>query len=103
MLSPLLSGEAKMKKMTILVPATVATALLTAVVFASTPTSETQGTPAKAPNRAEIYAVATCGASAEVATVQAASWQNALGSKRVVDRALVLAKGNATQPCDPIN
>lgn len=92
-----------MKKMTILVPATVATALLTAVVFASTPTSETQGTPAKAPNRAELFAIATCDAPAGVATVQATTWQNALGSKRAHDRALVLAKGSAAEPCDPIN
>jgi hypothetical protein len=92
-----------MKKMTILVPATVATALLTAVVFASTPTSETQGTVAKAPNRAELFAIATCDAPAGVATVQATSWQNALGSKRALDRALVLAKDSAAEPCDSIN
>lgn len=92
-----------MKKMTILVPATIATALLSAVVFASTPTSESNGTPAKAPNRAELFAVATCGAPAGVATVQAASWQDALGSKRALDRALVLAKDGAAVPCDPVN
>lgn len=92
-----------MKMMTILVPATVATALLTAVVFASTPTSVSNDTPAQVPNRAEVFAIASCGAPADVATVQATSWQNALGSKRVVDRALVLAKDSAAEPCDAIS
>lgn len=89
-----------MKKMTILVPATIATMLISAVVFASTPTSETQANPAKAPNRAEVFAIDTCAAASGAATVQATNWQNALGGKRVLDRALVLAKAGSAQPCD---
>lgn len=90
-----------MKNLTILVPASIATMLISAVVFASTPTSETQTSPAKAPNRAEVFTVATCGSPSMVETVQATNWQSALGSKRVLDRALVLAKDGAAQPCEP--
>jgi hypothetical protein len=93
--SPPLAGDLKMKKMTILVPVSISSILLSAVVFAATPTSETQGTPATAPNRAEVFAVAACGEPAVSVAAQAQSWQNALGNKRVQDRALVLAKGNA--------
>ncbi len=92
-----------MKKMTILVPATIATAMLSAVVFASTPTSESKGTPAKAPNRAEVLDVATCAVPAPVATVQTTGWHNALGSKRVQDRALIQARDGAAKPCAPIS
>ena len=90
-----------MKRMTILVPASIATVLVSAMVFASTPTANPEATPAKAPNRAELFAIETCGAASGVATVQATSWQNALGGKRVQDRVLVLAKADAAQPCDP--
>ncbi|WP_137112316.1 hypothetical protein [Rhodobacter sp. SY28-1] len=89
-----------MKQTTILVPASIATVLFSAMVFASTPTANPEAVPAKAPNRAELFAIDTCGAGSDVATVQATSWQNALGGKRVMDRALVLAKDGAAQPCD---
>ena len=90
-----------MKRLTILVPASIATVLVSAVVFASTPTVNPEVSPAKAPNLAELFAIETCGAASGAATVQATSWQNALGGKRVQDRALVLAKADAAQPCDP--
>lgn len=90
-----------MKNLTILVPASIATMLISAVVFASTPTSETQTSPAIAPNRADLFVVDTCGAPAAVETVQATNWHSALGSKRILDRAVVLAKDGAAQPCEP--
>jgi len=91
-----------MKKMTILVPVALSSILLSAVVFASTPTSETQGTPATAPNRADVFAVAACGAPAVAVLADAHSWQDSLGNKRVLDRALVLAKASAdpAMACD---
>lgn len=87
-----------MKKMPILVPVAVSSVLLSAMVFAATPTSNTQGTPATAPNRAEVFAAAACDAPADSVVAQAHSWQNALANKRAQDRALVLAKAGSCPP-----
>lgn len=83
-----------MKNLTILVPAAIAGALVAATVFAASPTISTMPTPANAPNRAEIFAVASCGMPAVSVAANAQSWQNALANKRVVDRALVLVKAS---------
>lgn len=88
--------------MTILVPATIASALLSAMVFASTPAADSKGTPAKAPNRAEVFAVATCGVPAPVDTIQTTGWHTAPAQKLVRKRALVKAKASGAEPCDPI-
>lgn len=94
-----------MKTLSILVPAAAAGVFLSAMVFASTPTSDTQGATAVAPNRAEVFAVAACGAPAVSVLANAQSWQNALGSKRIQDRALILAKAGTdlAAPCDSAN
>jgi hypothetical protein len=85
-----------MKKMTILVPVTLSSILLSAVVFASTVTTDAEGTTAKAPNRADLFSAAACGAPAVAVLADATSWQNALGNKRIQDRALLMpVKGNA--------
>jgi hypothetical protein len=94
---PHLAGESAMPKTTILVPAAIAAALLSATVFAGSPGTETTGLIAKAPNRAEVFAASTC-SDAAVAVVQAASWNDALATKRALDRDLVLASV-AAQGC----
>jgi hypothetical protein len=48
-----------MKKLSSLIPAAVATVLLSAMVLAAPQTSATSAAAAKAPNRAEAYALAT--------------------------------------------
>jgi hypothetical protein len=90
-------------KMSILVPVGAIGALAAAVVLASPITTTTDGEPAKAPNRAELYLAATCGVGAADAVSHAASWNNALGSKRALDRALVLASADAdaARDCEP--
>ncbi len=91
-----------MKKMPILVSVAVSSMLLSAVVFASTPASDAQATPAKAPNRAEVIVAAACDAPAVAILADAQSWQNALGNKRAHDRAVILAKAgsDAASGCD---
>ncbi|MES2916142.1 MAG: hypothetical protein V4753_13575 [Pseudomonadota bacterium] len=84
-----------MKKMSLLVPAAVSSILLSAVVLASPMTGTTQATPATAPNRAEVFVAATCAAPAVSVLADAQSWQNALGNKRIQDRALILAKAGS--------
>jgi hypothetical protein len=91
-----------MKKMSILVPVAAYSILLSAMVFASTPTSDTQGAPAQAPNRAEVFAAATCGVTAVSVMADAQSWQDALGNKRLQERALVRANASTdlANPCE---
>jgi hypothetical protein len=50
------AGDTVMPKLTILVPAAIAAALLSATVFASSPGTDSTGLVAKAPNRAEVFA-----------------------------------------------
>ncbi|MFN3993918.1 MAG: hypothetical protein ACK4IU_13535 [Tabrizicola flagellatus] len=79
-----------MKTMKILAAVAVSPVLLSAVVFASTTNVEMKGKPAVAPNRAEIFAEAECGAPVFlVAGVQ--SWQDALAAKRLHERSVTLA------------
>ncbi len=89
-----------MPKITILASASVAAALLSAVVFAASPTTDTEATVAKTPNRAEVFAASTCG---ETSVAQAAAWHTALGSKRVLDRSLILvaATSGTASDCAP--
>jgi hypothetical protein len=56
------------------------------VVLASPITTSTDGTVAKAPNRGEVHLALACDGVATVAAVQAASWQDALGSRRMLER-----------------
>lgn len=90
-------------KKPLLFVAALGTALVAAVVFASPMSTETKGTPAKTPNRAEAFLVATCGDDNYGALAQSQSWHNALGSKRAIDRELILAKGTpeSAKGCDP--
>jgi hypothetical protein len=83
-----------MKKISTFVPVTLAGVLFAAMVLAAPLGTETQGKPAKAPNRADVFAVAICADPAVTPASQAQSWHNALGSKRVHDRALILASSN---------
>jgi hypothetical protein len=87
-------------KMSILVSVGAVAALAAAVVLASPITTSTDGTLAKAPNRAEVYLAAACDGAA---VVRAASWQDALASKRMLDRQLVLASADADpgKVCSP--
>jgi hypothetical protein len=73
--------------------------LVAAVVLASPMSTETAGTPAVAPNRAEVHVVATCGAGAAAPD----SWHDALGTRRAAERDLVLvsATGDVAEVCDP--
>lgn len=82
-------------KTSILVSVGAIGALTAAMVFASPSTTDAEGIPSKAPNRAEAYQVASCGGSDLVAVSQTRGWHTALGSKRALDRALVLAGGDA--------
>jgi DNA-binding transcriptional regulator YdaS (Cro superfamily) len=68
-------------------------AVAAAMVLASPLETDTGATPAKAPNRAEAYMLATCGEVAPIAVSQAQDWHSALASRRLQDRELVLAKG----------
>ncbi len=81
-------------KTSVLLVATLGTALGAAVVLASPITTETDGAAAMAPNRAEVFVVATCSERASGTVAQAQSWHDALASKRATDRALILASGN---------
>lgn len=76
-------------------------ALAAAVVLASPMNTGTEGTSAKAPNRAEVFLAASCGEIAFGTEVHPASWNNALASKRAVDRDLVLANGKSAEGCIP--
>jgi hypothetical protein len=84
-------------KTSILVPVGAIGALVAAVVLASPMTTETVGSPATVPNRAEVFAVATCDEFAVSTVSDQQAWHNALGSKRALERNLILAGGAADQ------
>ncbi|MFN6924139.1 MAG: hypothetical protein ACK4P8_00655 [Tabrizicola sp.] len=86
-------------KTSILVPAAVVGGVAAALVLASPMNTGTEAEPAAAPDRAEVFAIADCGGMALTAVSEQTSWHDALGSKRVNDRALVLAKDGAAGSC----
>lgn len=88
-----------MKTYSILVPGALAGILVAAVVFAAPLDGGATGKPATAPDRSEIFANATCITGAATVSAQAQDWNSALGSKRIQDRALVLAAGTAAAAC----
>jgi hypothetical protein len=80
-----------MKTMKILAAVAVSPVLLSAVVFASTTNVEMKGKPAVAPNRAEIFAEAECGAPVFLVAGEVQSWQDALAARRLHERSVTLA------------
>ena len=79
-----------MQTMKILAAVAVSPVLLSAVVFASTTNVELKGKPAMAPNRAEIFAEAECGAPVFRVAAEVQSWQDALAAKRLHERSVTL-------------
>ena len=69
------------------------------MVLASPMNTGTEAEPAVAPNPAEILAVADCGEMALTTVSGQTGWHNAVGSKRVSDRTLVLARDGAAGSC----
>jgi hypothetical protein len=90
-----------MRNISTLVPVAIVGVLMSAMVLAQTSGGEAEVTPAKAPNRAEVIVVATCGGDA-FALSHPQGWHDALGAKRVHDRALAIG-GNTefAAACDP--
>jgi streptogramin lyase len=82
-------------KTSILVPVGAIGALVAAVVLASPMTTEIAATPAMTPNRAEVFAVADCGAPAIISASDQQAWHSALGKKRALERDLILAGGTS--------
>lgn len=80
-----------MHTMKVLAAVAASPILLSAVVFASTPEAKLTGKPGGAPNRAEVFAAADCGATAYHVAEHVQTWQDALAAKRLHDQALVLA------------
>ena len=87
-------------KTSIFVPVGVVGAFVAAVVLASPMSTGTVGEPAVAPNRAEVFASATCADPAAISVSDQTSWQNALGSKRALERGLILASGASAVAID---
>jgi hypothetical protein len=81
-------------KTSILVSVGAIGALTAAMVLASPMSTDGEDMPSQAPNRAEAYEEASCGGSDLVTVSQAQGWHTALGSKRALDRALVLASAD---------
>jgi hypothetical protein len=84
-------------KTSILVPVGAIGALVAAVVLASPMATDTAAIPATMPNRAEVFAAVTCGDLAASTVSDQQGWQDALGSKRVLERNLMLAGGTVDQ------
>ncbi len=94
-----------MRNISTLVPLAIAGVLLSAMVLAAPLDGSAVGTPAKAPNRADLFVGATCSEHAAGVVSQPQGWHNALGSKLVHDRAVTLAEGNPdlATGCDAID
>jgi hypothetical protein len=76
-------------------------AMAAAMVLASPLDTGTETAPTKVPNRAVAYLIATCDTPTLATVSQASGWHSAYGSKRVQDRALLLAGSGPDQTgCD---
>jgi hypothetical protein len=86
-------------KTSILVSVGAAGVFVAAVVLASPMSTQTGGSPASVPNRADLHVAATCDSLAPVTASVQPGWHTALATKRALDRNLVLVSAAA----DPAN